>query len=159
MSNFCSICTQFPNVTVFCIIQPGRLWVGPHCLKQCAPFIFMSVKVHGIPIQKTTILKNIVLYFTAVRHCTQSFISVSTTFIFKIHLYKNRSKCLWRCTLHLKILTRSSDIVNLNANAEWWDSNTHKSLYSMASSWLELQRKALKQKLIHIYHKCYKNCS
>jgi hypothetical protein len=26
----------------------------------------------------------------------------------------------------------------------------------MASSWLELQRKALKQKLIHIYHKCYK---
>jgi hypothetical protein len=133
--------------------------LDPTVLQQYAPFIFMSVKVHSTPTQKTIILKCIVLYFTIVRHCTQSFISLSTTLIFKIHSYKNRSKCLRRCTLHLKILTRSSDIVNLNAKAEWWDSNTHKSLYSMASSWLELQRKALQQKLIHIYHKCYKNCS
>jgi hypothetical protein len=55
-------------------------------------------------------------------------------------------------TLHLKMLTRSSVIVNLKARAEWCDSKTHMSLYNTASSWFELQRKALKQKLVHTHH-------
>jgi hypothetical protein len=84
------------------------------------------------------------------------FTLISTILNVRIITYIYKLNNIWKCTLHLKMLTRSSDIVNLKARAEWWDSNTHTSLYRMASSWFELQRKALKQIPVHThYHFCH----
>ena len=61
---------------------------------------------------------------------TKSMIPCRTT------LYVSRSRCL-------NILTRSSDVVSLKPSAAWWFSRTVISLYSFASSLLELHKNAL----------------
>ncbi len=59
------------------------------------------------------------------------------------YLYRHRISSTFYAHVPLKMLTLSSAHVSLNANAAWCDSRTLRSLYKMASSFPELQRKPL----------------